>query len=296
MNGLLVVDKPEGPTSFDVIRVVRRALGITRVGHTGTLDPMATGVLPICLGESTRIAQFLTEGDKTYEAVVRLGASTDTQDRTGTVLAEADPSSIGREQLEAALDRFRGEIEQVPPMYSAVKVDGKRLYELARSGQEVERTARRVTIYEAKVLAFSPPEATLRVHCSKGTYLRTLAHDLGELLGCHAHLTALRRIQSGPFRIEQSLPLDELKKLPPDEIARRLVSPREALSALPELALDARAAKRLAHGQRPSLSEVPLLDRMPDRRPLRVIDEQGRLIAVAERHGSELRSLRVFVH
>lgn len=295
MNGVLVVDKPEGPTSFDVVRAVRRALKTSKVGHTGTLDPMATGVLPVCVGDATRIAQFLTEGDKTYEALVRLGASTDTQDRTGTVLAEADPSGVTREQLEAALDRFRGEIEQVPPMYSAVKVDGKRLYEMARAGQEVERAARKVTIHEVRLLDFRPPELTLRVHCSKGTYIRTLAHDLGELLGCHAHLAALRRIGSGPFHIEQAVPFDALKELPAEELQQRLVTPREALAMLPELTLDPRSARRLCQGQRPRQSDVPPLEGMPQGVPLRVIDEQGRLIAVAERRGDELRSLRVLV-
>ncbi|MFN7131216.1 MAG: tRNA pseudouridine(55) synthase TruB [Myxococcales bacterium] len=293
MDGVLVIDKPEGPTSFDVVRTVRRALKTSKVGHTGTLDPMATGVLPVCLGDATRIAQYLTEGDKTYEALVRLGAATDTQDRTGRIIAEGDPSRVTPGELEAALDRFRGEITQVPPMYSAVKIDGKRLYELARAGKEVERSARKVTIYEAKLLALELPAFRLRVHCSKGTFIRTLAHDLGELLGCHAHLGDLRRVGSGPFRIEQAVPLSAIEQLPEEQVRARLVGPRAALSALPELVLDARAAKRLVNGQRPGAAEVAGLSRVPEGAPLRIVDEAGTLIAIGERAGGLLRSLRV---
>ncbi|HET9452179.1 MAG TPA: tRNA pseudouridine(55) synthase TruB, partial [Aggregicoccus sp.] len=210
MDGVLVIDKPRGPTSFDVVRQVRSFLRIKKVGHTGTLDPMATGVLPLCLGEATKIAGHILEGDKAYEATVRLGAETDTQDAEGKVVREAPVPPLSLELLEPALARFRGSFEQLPPMYSAVKVDGKRLYALARAGEEVERAARRVTVHELTLRDFSASELKLSVRCSKGFFVRTLAFDLGRALGCGAHLTALRRTASGPFTLAHALPLAQL--------------------------------------------------------------------------------------
>jgi tRNA pseudouridine55 synthase len=237
VNGLLIVDKPEGMTSFDVVAVLRRTLKTQRAGHTGTLDPMATGVLPVCLGEATKLVPFILEGDKTYEAAIRLGACTDTQDRTGKVIAEAPvPPTLTRDSLEQVLARFRGEIDQAPPMYSAIRVDGKRLYELAREGKEVARAARRVTVHELEVLDFAPPDLRVRVRCSKGTYVRTLGHDLGEALGCHAHLTALRRTESAGFSIDQAVTLDVLSQLArtaPEALAARLLTPARPSAPCP---------------------------------------------------------------
>ena len=178
--GVVVVDKPSGPTSFDVVRRVKGLFKAKRCGHTGTLDPTATGVLPICIGDATKIASFVSDGEKEYDAVVRFGATTDTQDSAGRTLETKPLEGLTEDRVRAALEGFVGLIEQTPPMYSARKVDGKRLYELARAGEEVEREARQVYIAEATLLWFRPPDAGIFVRCSKGTYLRTLAHDLGE--------------------------------------------------------------------------------------------------------------------
>ncbi|HEY3452875.1 MAG TPA: tRNA pseudouridine(55) synthase TruB [Myxococcales bacterium] len=293
MNGLLIIDKPEGLTSFDVVAVLRRTLKTKKAGHTGTLDPMATGVLPVCLGESTRLVPFIIDGDKTYEASVRLGASTDTQDRTGKVIAEAPvPQSLTREALEQALDRFRGEIDQAPPMYSAVRVDGKRLYELAREGKEVDRIARRVTVHELQVLDLSLPDLRMRVRCSKGTYIRTLAHDLGEVLGCHAHLTALRRTESTGFSIAQAVTLDELTRLNRDALASRILTPSQALAALPAVVVPDALVVRLTQGQRLPVAELNLAVGQDGER-VRMLSTAGELLAVAEWRAGGLQYLRV---
>lgn len=294
MNGVLVVDKPEGKTSFDVVAAVRRFLRIKKAGHTGTLDPMATGVLPICLGEATRVVSFLTEGDKTYEAEVRLGSSTDTQDRTGKTLAEAPVGEMSRERLLEALATFRGELAQIPPMYSAIRVDGKRLYELAREGKEIERAARPVTIHQLELLSFAPPLFAIRVRCSKGTYVRTLAHDLGERLGTHAHLWSLRRTASGPFDIEQSIPLAALGTLSPQEIAARIVGEREALAGLTELLIGSALETRVRQGQRLGAKDLPALAGLGEGERIRLTSEDGRLLAVAEWRDGGARYARVF--
>ena len=290
MDGVLVIDKPKGPTSFDVVRRVRSLLRIKKVGHTGTLDPMATGVLPLCLGEATKIAGHILEGDKSYEATVRLGAETDTQDAEGKVTAEAPVPPLSRELLAPALARFRGSFDQVPPMYSAVKVDGKRLYELARAGEEVERAARRVTVYELTLRDFSASELKLSVRSSKGFFVRTLAFDLGRALGCGAHLTALRRVQSGPFTLVHALPLAQLEGLSQDALAARLVPMEQALVELPALAVSASEAVKVRHGLPLELAEGRAA---PGR--LRVMSPEGRLLAVAEAVAGRLRYLRVMV-
>ncbi len=291
LNGILVLDKPPGPTSFDVVRRVRTLLRIPKVGHTGTLDPAATGVLPLCLGDATRVAGYVTERDKAYEAVVRLGEETDTQDATGKVTASAKVPVLGAQELEAALDCFRGTFLQVPPMYSAVKVQGKRLYELAREGKEVERAPREVTVHRLVCVDRGERELRLEVQCSKGFFVRTLAHELGRALGCGAHLLALRRTRSGPFTLEHALPLPQLERLAkesPAELTARLVSVEEALSELPEVRVDAVAAGRVCHG-------VPLegFASFSGQGKLRVTGPGGRLLAVAEVDGARLRYARV---
>ncbi|NMO21959.1 tRNA pseudouridine(55) synthase TruB [Pyxidicoccus fallax] len=289
MDGVLVIDKPTGPTSFDVVRQVRSLLKLKKVGHTGTLDPMATGVLPLCLGEATKVAGFITEGDKAYDATVRLGSETDTQDAQGKVTASAPVPPLTPALLEAALARFRGTYEQVPPMYSAVKVAGKRLYELARAGEEVERAARQVTVYELVLRDYSADRLQLSVRSSKGFFVRTLAHELGRALGCGAHLEALRRTHSGPFALAQALPLADLPALLKDgTLASRLVSMADALAELPTVRVGAAEAQRVAHG-------VPV--EVPASRPgrVRVMGPNGALLAVAEVVGGRLRYLRVLV-
>ena len=293
MDGVLVVDKPAGKTSFDVVALVRRMLGTRRAGHTGTLDPFATGVLPICLGLATRIVPFLTEGDKAYEASLKLGEATDTQDRTGVVVARAEVPPLTVEALEAALARLRGPILQAPPMYSAVRVEGKRLYELARAGQVVERVARPVTVYELALRQFEPPVLGLFVRCSKGTYVRTLAHDLGEALGCHAHLTALRRTAAAGFAIGQAIDLETLARMGADGARGRIIPEEEALAFLPSLQVDAATAGRVKSGQRLGEGELPGLAALSEGARLRLTAGGGELLAVAERRGGVAKYLRV---
>jgi tRNA pseudouridine55 synthase len=212
-DGILLVDKPSGPTSHDVVSRIRRHFHLKKVGHGGTLDPQATGLLIILLGRGTRLSATFMSSDKTYEGTLRLGASTSTQDAEGTILREADYRAVTRELLEQAMAPFRGDIFQTPPMVSAVKRDGVPLYKLARRGEEVERKPRLIHIYEFRLLAFQPPDAPFRLRCTKGTYVRTLCHEIGEKLGCGAHLAALRRLQSGDFDVKDARSLDELLKL-----------------------------------------------------------------------------------
>jgi len=285
MNGVLVVDKPQGVTSFDVVREVRRALRVKKAGHTGTLDPMATGVLPVCVGDATKIAQFITLATKSYDATVRLGVTTDTLDAEGQVLLERPVPPITREVLEAALQKFRGTFPQTPPMFSAVKVGGKRLYELARNGEEVERAARPVTVFELTLRDFSAAEVKLSVRASKGFFVRCLAADLGEALGCGAHLTALRRTQSGTFSLAQAVPLAEVQAQGP-AMAARLVSMQDALADVPALDVTAAEAERVRHGGvvevSASLSGL-----------LRVVGPGHELLALADAERGRLRYRRV---
>jgi tRNA pseudouridine55 synthase len=250
---ILVIDKPSGPSSFAVCKRVRAMLGRKRekVGHGGTLDPFASGVLPICLGEGTKVVPFLLDADKAYEAVVRFGVETDTLDCTGKVVAEHALADLLGRSIEMALAPFRGEIEQIPPMYSALKHEGRPLYAYARKGEVVERRPRRVTIHELDMLGFAPPDrARLRVRCSKGTYIRQLAADLGRSLGVGAHLVELRRTASGPFTIEQSITLDALGACLALGRSPPMVSPLEALGHLPRAIVDENEALVLERGQR----------------------------------------------
>jgi tRNA pseudouridine55 synthase len=210
VNGLLLIDKPAGMTSHDVVDWVRRRFRMRRVGHGGTLDPAATGLLILLLGQATRHARFLLNADKTYRSTLRLGENTDTQDGEGRLLERRTVPALTREEIERACGRFRGVIEQEIPAYSAVRVQGKRFYDLARAGKAVPRRMRRVTIRELSILAVSLPEVDLRVVCSSGTYVRTLCADLGAALGCGGHLSRLSRTQVGPFRLEDAVPLDEV--------------------------------------------------------------------------------------
>ena len=207
---MLVVDKPSGISSNDVVQQAKRLFGAQKVGHTGSLDPLATGVLPLCFGEATKFSQYLLDADKKYWAQVRLGITTETGDADGEVIAQANASSVTPAQAVAALETFVGEIEQIPSMYSALKHQGQPLYKLARKGIEVERAPRQVSIYSAELLQFSEASIELRVHCSKGTYIRSLAEDLGAALGCGAHVSALRRLAAGPYEEGQATTLAEL--------------------------------------------------------------------------------------
>jgi len=211
MDGILNINKPAGNTSFSIVSIVKRLTGERRVGHAGTLDPMASGVLPVCLGKGTRIVEFLLEASKVYRAQIDLGIATDTHDANGSITKRGDYSTITMEQLEQALNSFRGLIQQIPPMFSALKYKGKRLYDLAREGITVKRESRAATIHRLELLDFKPPLVALEIECSRGTYIRSLAHDLGELLGCGAHLKELVRLSYGPFDIEASVSPNQLE-------------------------------------------------------------------------------------
>jgi tRNA pseudouridine55 synthase len=212
LNGILNIDKPPGMTSFGVVAMVKRLTGEKRVGHTGTLDPDATGVLPVCLGQGTRIIEFFVDTAKTYRAVIELGIATDTYDSGGRVTQRVDPSAVDCAGLESALALFRGAIRQTPPMYSAVKHRGQPLYKLARAGISIERKSRPVTIHRLELVAWQPPSATLEIECSKGTYIRSLVHDLGQTLGCGAHLESLMRTRCGIFDIGDAISLPRLEE------------------------------------------------------------------------------------
>ena len=288
MNGVLVVDKPRGITSFDVVREVRRALGVKKVGHTGTLDPMATGVLPICIGDATKIAQFITEATKAYDATVKLGSTTDTLDAEGKVLETKPVPALTRELIEAAFAKFRGPILQTPPMYSAVKIGGKRLYELARAGEEVERAARPVTVFDLTLRDFSADEIQLSVTCSKGFFVRTLAAELGEALGTAAHLCALRRTHSGPFVLAQAIPLADVVAQGAAVAASRLVGLNDSLKDLPALTVSEAEATRVRHGGLVEVSgQLTGLHR--------VLETSGALLAVAEATRGRLVYRRVLL-
>ncbi len=249
LDGILNVNKPAGITSYGVVARVKRLSGERRVGHAGTLDPGATGVLPVCLGKATRLVEYLGATPKTYRAVIVLGAATDTYDAGGAILQRGDPSGIDRDKLEAALARFGGAISQTPPMYSALKHHGRPLYRLARSGISVERKSRTVTIHRLDILDCQLPEVSLEIECSKGTYIRSLAHDLGQALGCGAYLKTLARTAYGPFNIDAAVPLSRLEESFRDGSWERLVYPLDyVLRDLPAAFIDETAAKAIRNG------------------------------------------------
>ena len=245
MTGFIILDKPEGITSFIGGAIVRRVTGEKKTGHTGTLDPMATGVLPVAVGNATRFIELLPSHDKGYRASFRLGTTTDTLDITGTVLTTSD-NIPDEEEVKKAISHFQGEIEQLPPMYSAIKKDGKRLYELARQGIEVEREKRTVTIYNCDFISFENGEYTIDVKCSKGTYIRSLVSDIGEMLGCGAVMTSLRRTLSNGFSIDESHTEDELKSS--EDVTEFLIPVDKALEAYPAIKVSEAQSKRFRNG------------------------------------------------
>ncbi|MBY6203427.1 tRNA pseudouridine(55) synthase TruB [Halomonas denitrificans] len=281
-SGILLLDKPPGLTSNQALGRAKYLLGLRKAGHTGALDPMATGLLPLCFGEATKVSAFLLDADKGYLAEARLGIATDSGDADGEVVARQDVPALDRGRVEQALDAFRGPIDQVPPMYSALKHKGKRLHELARAGIEVDRPPRRVTISRLDLLDLEGDRLALRVHCSKGTYIRSLAMDLGDRLGCGAHLTALRRERSGPFDLRDAVTMEQLEALDSEAERRALLrAPETALSDLPQVRIDAEGERAIRHGQSVALGVEPA-------DPVRIrhgevfvglgrIDEDGRL-------------------
>lgn len=248
-SGILIVDKPEDWTSQDVVAKLRGALHERRAGHGGTLDPMATGVLPVFFGRATRAVEFFEHAEKTYETVLRLGLVTDTQDITGRVLEQRDAASVTEADVRAVLPRFLGPQKQVPPMYSAIKIGGKKLYELARKGQEVERKPRNITIFELAVEDGSGSDWDLRVHCSKGTYVRTLCHDIGQSLGCGGCMSSLRRTRAGRFTLEQAVTMEQILAFAQEHDPAELLMPVDALFAQhPALIVTLGQTEKLKHG------------------------------------------------
>lgn len=283
-NGILIIDKPADWTSMDVCAKLRGILKERRIGHGGTLDPMATGVLPVFVGQATRAVEFAENGEKEYVAGLRLGLTTDTQDSTGQVL-ETCPVSVDRGALEAVLPRFTGPLEQIPPMYSAVKIGGQKLYELARKGREVERKPRPITIFSLEVLEqTSPTDYVLRVRCSKGTYVRTLCHDIGQALGCGGYMSSLRRTMAAGFTLDQAVTLDQAQ-----EQGEALLLPTDSLfSHYPVFLLKSeRAEKRVRNGN--PLSVSSLTDGT-----YRVYSQQGDFLCLSRCTAGTLTSLKNF--
>ncbi len=281
-DGFLVVDKERGPTSHDVVAAIRRITGIRKAGHAGTLDPMATGIVIVAVGRATRLIRFLQDLPKEYVAEALFGVATDTLDADGAIVSR-EPMEVTPEEVEQVLDRFRGTILQVPPMVSALKVDGRRLYELAREGVEVEREARPVEIYELELLDATPgpyPQVRFRVVCGKGTYVRTLADDIAAALGGRAHLTALRRTRVGSITLDDAYTLADLEGGWEDAI----LDPASGLRDLPGVVVDPDTARGVSHGIRFARSPAP---EIPDGVPFRVLDDSGRLLAVYRASGEK---------
>ncbi len=284
MNGLLVLDKPAGMTSHDVVEIVRRATGERSIGHLGTLDPMATGVLPLLLGKYTRLAQFFGTAEKGYEGTIRFGFATDTFDAEGTPAAEAQPLKLSLPELQDLATRFHGEMEQMPPVFSAKKIGGVPAHKLARAGKPVDVKPARIVIHRFELLSLDGPsptemEARFEMQVSAGGYVRSVADELGELAGCGAHLASLRRTQAGAFILAQAIPLDQLKSLCgiPGAIEQRLPHPRTLLPEMPSVTVDDQAAGRLRNGMQvnlPDFSNAPLV---------KVFTSPTDLLAIAKR-------------
>ena len=288
MNGILNVDKPAGMTSHDVVARVRRLAHIKRVGHAGTLDPDATGVLLVCLGQATRLSDYLADEGKDYRAVLALGVTTTTEDASGDVLTWADASHVTEQDLADVLPRFLGDVSQIPPMVSAVHHEGRRLHELAREGVTVERAARTIRIDDIQLLDFTPGEiaqATLNVSCGKGTYIRTLCADLGAALGVGGHMAALRRTRVGAFTVNEAMPLDGLTE---ENLLGLLVSPSESLARFPmQTVSDEAGADAVRHGR-------ALPSGLPPETVARVVSDGGDLLALGRADGERLHPFKVF--
>ena len=276
VDGVLLLDKPLGMTSNQALQTAKRLLHACKAGHTGSLDPIATGLLPLCFGEATKVSQFLLNADKRYWTVFRLGVSTDTYDSEGETTA-VRPVTVRRRDIERALRRFEGEIEQVPPMYSAIKHGGKPLYKLARAGVNVERKPRQVVVHELRLLDFHDDRIELEIACSKGTYIRSLAHDLGQTLGCGAHVVQLRRLSVGDLNVDQAFTLEALGAMPPPEAVTEALLPVDAvISGMPDIHLTRLATHYLCQGQ-----AVSVKHRCPPGW-VRLYDERDRFLGMGQ--------------
>jgi len=262
MNGLIILDKPSGMTSHDVVSIVRRATGERSVGHLGTLDPMATGVLPLLLGKYTRLAQFFNQAEKQYTGHIRFGFATDSFDADGTPTSEPAPLTKSFAELQQLAAHFRGDMDQVPPVFSAKKINGVPAHKLARAGKEVPVKPARIHIHRFELNGLEGDTATFVMHVSAGGYVRSVAQELGELAGCGAHLSSLRRTQAGPFTLAESITVDDLKRLMPAEIEARLPHPRTILPQMPSVMVDAQTAGRIRNGMQANVPEFSQAERI----------------------------------
>lgn len=277
ISGALVVDKPVGMTSHDVVQAIRNGTGLRRAGHTGTLDPRASGVLVILVGPAVRLSEYVSASDKRYQAIIRLGGSTDTFDAEGMVTPTKDPVTVTEAEFETALKTFVGEIEQTPPPYSAVKVQGRKAYEMAREGEAVDLAPRKITVHHLEVLEWTPPEVVIDVHCSSGTYVRSLANDLGVMLGSGAYLVGLRRTKSGRFSLRDSVPLRKLQEaFTAGNWYQYLIPAAEALGDWPAVELNPDEVEGVRHGHR-----VKVVGEPPETK-VRGVSTQGELVALME--------------
>jgi tRNA pseudouridine55 synthase len=284
MDGILNINKPTGMTSHDVVAKVRKLLKQRRVGHAGTLDPAASGVLPICVGQATRVAEYLSESGKAYQATIVFGAVTDTYDSEGTIIRTASAQDLTLSKIEALLPAMLGEHMQIPPRYSAIKLQGQPAYKRARAGEDVAMEARPITIYQLEIINWQPsqpPTLTLAIECSKGTYIRSLAYDLGEQAGCGAYLGGLVRTRSGPFSLAESITLEHLAEAAAQGLIEQFLFPADkALEHYPSLILDEAMTERVKHGNAFQLEEKP--DAVSEQGLARVYDDTGKFVAIAE--------------
>jgi len=294
LEGVLIVHKEAGWTSHDVVAKIRRLLGGSKVGHAGTLDPSATGVLPILVGRATRVAEYMIDWDKEYHAVLRLGETTDTQDATGQVLSRVDPCEVTEDALQGVITRFRGVQRQLPPMYSAVKVGGQPLYKAARAGRTIDRVERSIIIHQLEIMAVHGRDVTLRIVCSKGTYVRTLCADIGQALGVGGHLYALERRRVGPLSIEQAVTIDQVAShLTTGSLSGQFISIDQLLVQFPAVVVNAEQAQRVLNGSPifpvgigPLPSSLPPVS-------VRLKNEAGQLLAIGTHDTGHMGSIRV---
>jgi len=277
MDGILLIDKPSGITSHDVVDYIRKKTGIKRIGHTGTLDPNATGLLILCLGKATKLSEYFVALDKTYEGKMRLGIITDSHDIDGNILQENPWTGITENKIKKYISGFIGEIEQVPPMVSAIKVGGKRLYKIAREGLTIEREARKINVYEFSVLKTELPDIWFRVSCSRGTYVRTLCHDLGQKIGCGAVLTELQRTKIGNYSVDNAVPLEKLETK--EEIQKRLISIEQSLD-LPRTILSSFGENLFIHGNKVQSDEILEMNE-GTKELVQVFNKQGMFLGIA---------------
>ena len=288
IHGVINVYKEQGFTSHDVVAKLRGIVGQKKIGHTGTLDPDAVGVLPVCLGRATKLCDMLTDKDKVYEAVMLLGVETDTQDTTGQILKSSETDELTEEQVRAAVLDFVGDYNQVPPMYSALKINGKKLYELAREGKTVERAARRVQIFDIEILSIALPRVTMKVHCSKGTYIRTLCHDIGQKLGCGACMEKLTRTKVSRFEIKDSLTLAQIEVLKKEDRLSEILIPIDQMFAdYPSIIVSGEAARLAYNGNGIKDRDVRKDENILDEAYVRVYDDVEDFIGVYQYHEKE---------